>query len=49
MIGLELVKVLEAAYPDKASVLKGKTEIEREVYLAQLEMIEHIKQIIKKG
>jgi len=39
----ELINKLELEYPDKASVLTDKTEIEREKYLAQLELIAHIK------
>ena len=40
-----LDKLIEE-YPNKATILEGKTEIERERYLAKLEMIEHIKLIL---
>ena len=41
----ELVKVLEKEYPDRASMLQGKSQEEIAIYLSQLEMIAYIKTI----
>ena len=49
MLGAEIVRVLQERYPDKATELKGKSEVDREVYLAQLDMIEEIKALLKDG
>lgn len=43
----ELIKTLETSYPDKATLLISMSEYEREKYLAKLELIEHIKLLIK--
>ena len=39
----EVVNELERLYPNDVYELKGKTEVEREVYIAKLEMIEFIR------
>lgn len=41
----ELLKILEKEYPDKATILKGMSELEVKVYLAKLELISYIKVI----
>jgi hypothetical protein len=43
----ELIEDLEKNYPDRASMLEGKSEIERERYLSKLELIEYIKLRVK--
>ena len=43
----DLVKELEKQYPNDITLFKGLSLIEVEAYIAKLEMIEHIKLIIK--
>ncbi len=44
----ELITELEKSYPNTALVMRTMTELERERYLAKLELIEHIKLIAEK-
>ena len=44
----ELINKLEEQYPNRATAMTNMTEIERERYLAQLELINHIKLLTKK-
>jgi len=47
MIASELIKKLELEYPNNALILKDMDNLERERYLAKLELIEYIKVILK--
>ena len=42
----ELIKKMEEEYPNVATELIGKSNVEIEVYLGQLTMIEHMKLIV---
>ena len=44
----ELINKLEEVYPDTATALIGMTEMDREKYLAKLEIINHIKLLTQK-
>ena len=46
MIATEFIKKLELEYPNNALLLKDMDNLERERYLAKLELIEHIKIIL---
>jgi len=43
----ELLKKLREQYPNKATELDGMNEIERERYLAKLELLSHIALLIE--
>jgi HEPN domain-containing protein len=42
-----LLARLEDDYPNVATILEDKSEVERERYLAKLELIEYIKLLVK--
>jgi hypothetical protein len=45
---VELINKLESEYPDKATLLSDMDIVERERYIAKLELIQHIKLLTKK-
>ena len=47
LVLVNLIAKLEKDYPNRATMLTKKSEIERERYLAKLELIEHIKLLAK--